>query len=293
MRQKRTSPSWLVSEVGPPRGILNAPPPSAEEFRLSLRRPAQTIAPIIDYYWILSWDLRHRGPHIQNTVPQPNVHVAFEPGSSHVYGVVTGKYSRCLEGTSRVFAIKFAPGMFRPFLGEPVSLLGNRTRPVQEVFGKEGVALQATLTSQAPENDLVAAADDFFLAHIPEYDEKAHISKRLVRQILEDRGLRNTDDLALRSGTNKRGLQRLFAEYVGASPKWVIRLYRLHEAVNRLRSGERLDGAQLAYDLGYFDQSHLINDFKHIVGYTPTQLHDQQQEHATKGRLTGRMPEIT
>jgi len=273
---KRTSPLWLVSEVGPPRGILNPPPPTPEEFCLSLRKPAQSLAELIDYYWIVTWDLRDHGPHIQKTLPQPNVHVAFEKGNSHVYGIVTGRFSRRLEGKSRLFAIKFAPGMFRSFLGESVSQIANRTRPVCEVFGREIAVLEQILTSQAPEDDLVAAADMFFQLRTPEYAERAHFSKRLVRQVLEECNLFTVDDLAVRSGTNKRTLQRLFAEYVGVSPKWVIRLYRLHEAVDRLRSGERLDGAQLAYDLGYFDQPHLINDFKSLTGYTPAQLHDLQ-----------------
>ncbi len=56
----------------------------------------------------------------------------------------------------------------------------------------------------------------------------------------------------------------------GASPKWVIRRYRLHELVERLKAGEALNGAQMALDLGYSDQAHLINDFRSIVGYSPS-----------------------
>ena len=65
-------------------------------------------------------------------------------------------------------------------------------------------------------------------------------------------------------------MQRLFKAYVGASPKWVIRRYRLHELLERFHSGEALDGAQLALDLGYADQAHLINDFRKLAGVTPT-----------------------
>ena len=67
-----------------------------------------------------------------------------------------------------------------------------------------------------------------------------------------------------------RSVQRLFREYVGVPPKWVIRRYRLHELVERLHSGQAFEGAQLALDLGYADQAHLIHDFRHLVGYTPT-----------------------
>jgi AraC-like DNA-binding protein len=66
-----------------------------------------------------------------------------------------------------------------------------------------------------------------------------------------------------------RSLQRLFAEHVGVSPKWVLRRYRLHEAVARAQGGEALDWAALAQELGYFDQAHLIADFRALVGWTP------------------------
>ncbi|HJU40524.1 MAG TPA: helix-turn-helix domain-containing protein, partial [Tahibacter sp.] len=64
-------------------------------------------------------------------------------------------------------------------------------------------------------------------------------------------------------------LQRLFGDYVGASPKWVINRYRLHEAVERLAAGDAVDWADLALELGYFDQAHFNRDFKRLVGRAP------------------------
>ena len=55
------------------------------------------------------------------------------------------------------------------------------------------------------------------------------------------------------------------------SPKWVIRRYRLHEALERVNAGHRVDWAALAAELGYFDQAHFIRDFKALVGRTPAE----------------------
>jgi AraC-like DNA-binding protein len=43
------------------------------------------------------------------------------------------------------------------------------------------------------------------------------------------------------------------------------------ESSFKIPAPEGRDWAQLALDLGYFDQTHLINDFKSIVGYSPTE----------------------
>jgi AraC-like DNA-binding protein len=66
-----------------------------------------------------------------------------------------------------------------------------------------------------------------------------------------------------------RTLQRLFADYVGVSPKWVMRRARLHEAAERADSGEPVDWAGLASDLGYADQAHLTRDFTATIGVPP------------------------
>ena len=65
-----------------------------------------------------------------------------------------------------------------------------------------------------------------------------------------------------------RQLQRLFKEYVGVSPKWVIQRYRLFDAAERIAAGTIVKGADLALELGYADQAHFIRDFK-TVGRSP------------------------
>ena len=62
----------------------------------------------------------------------------------------------------------------------------------------------------------------------------------------------------------------MFADFVGVGPKWVLKRYRMHEAAERIASGEAGDGASLALDLGYFDQSHFIRGFTAQIGLSPS-----------------------
>ena len=62
----------------------------------------------------------------------------------------------------------------------------------------------------------------------------------------------------------------LFNRYVGGGPKWVIRRYRMIEAVEALKSpGVMPNLATLADAPGYADQSHFTNDFRSMTGQTP------------------------
>ena len=72
-----------------------------------------------------------------------------------------------------------------------------------------------------------------------------------------------------RHGVSVRTVQRLFSEYVGVGPKWVLQRYRLHEALAQLHAGADTDWARFALGLGYYDQAHFVRDFRALVGRTP------------------------
>ncbi len=257
-------------EVGRARGMVRRVLP-AGKMRHARRQPPKALAPWIAHFWMIQWDLRECEPQLVENLPHPNVHVIFEEDGAVVSGVQTRKFSRVIGGNSQVFGAKFRAGRFRPFLGEAVSTLADRVVPARRVFGKEVEALRALLVGSAEEAEKLKAAGEFFLARTPDPDETSALAERLVNSILNEPKIKTVDDLVAHAGIGKRSLQRIFNEYVGVSPKWVIRRYRLHDVMERLNFGAQPDWAQLALELGYFDQAHLINDFKSILGYSPTQ----------------------
>ena len=262
--------------VGRARGMLRRPLP-AGEMRHARRSPSPDLSTWIAHYWMIQWDLRGCDPHRAESLPHPNVHVIFEPSASVVSGVHTQKFSRLIAGQSQVFGIKFKPGAFRPFLKYSVSKLADRMVPMKSILAKNKKdakdleSLQSVVLSYCAENEKVKAADAFFSARMPKPDKNVELAAKLVETILEDREIKAVDDLAAKVGIGKRSLQRLFNDYVGVSPKWVIRRYRLHELIERAHSGQPSDWSQLALELGYFDQAHLINDFRKLTGFSPTE----------------------
>jgi AraC-like DNA-binding protein len=138
------------------------------------------------------------------------------------------------------------------------------------VFGPDGDRLVARLLAAGDQTGRVAAAEAFLLARRPAPDPAVALVNRVVDRIMTDREIARVGDVADRAGVGTRRLQRLFATYVGVSPKWVIRRARLHEAVERLDEGDDLDLGFLARELGYFDQAHFARDFRDAVGRPPT-----------------------
>jgi AraC-like DNA-binding protein len=248
------------------RGILD---PLAPVRRSMLTRvpAADDLAYFVDYFWSVEWDVDE--PVVRETIPFPSVHLVIRRGESGVSGLVRRRFTTTLEGRGTVFAVKFRPGAFYPFLGEPVSTLTDRVRSLEEVFGGAGPALEREVEGCADMECRIALASAFLRDRLPPRDPMVQTVATMVDRIAADRSITRVDHLAERVGSSVRSLQRIFDRYVGASPKWVIQRYRLQEAAERLAREGAGDLTGLAYSLGYADQAHFIRDFKSLIGATP------------------------
>jgi len=278
----RQEPAAFAPRVGPPRGVLKVEAPEGRFFHQRLAAPA-AMAGWVQHLWFVQWDLRNAEPKTAETLPHPNAYLIFEHDltktahgpltrmNAEVSGVTRNRFTRVMEGHGRVFGLKLRPGGLRPFLSGPVASLTGRVVPAEDVFGRGILPLAREVRALGTPEEMGAAVARYFEAHAPERDAQAELAGELVDAILADPALLTVESLSRRSGLSVRSLQRLFREYVGVSPKWVIRRYRLHEVLERLHRGEEFDGAQVALDLGYADQAHLINDFRKLAGYAPAE----------------------
>ncbi|GGV83229.1 AraC family transcriptional regulator [Streptomyces gelaticus] len=168
-----------------------------------------------------------------------------------------------------MLGVKFRSGGFRPFIGRPVAELADRVVPAAEMFGPDANRINQAVLHDSDDLALTSHVESFLLARLPEPDPVAEEVAAMVEYVTADSGLRRVDQLAEEFGVTVRRLQRLFHEYVGASPKWVLRRARLHEAAQRADRGTNIDWAALAAGLGYADQAHFTRDFTAAVGISP------------------------
>ena len=283
IERTRHEPAHFPPTIGPPRGVLHATEDRGSAFFHQRLGPSPELEPFVQHFWYVQWDLRGTAPSTAETLPHPSTYLVFEHDlerpvddpsvhcRAEISGVSSGKFSRTMEGHGRVFGLKFQPGGLRPFLQSSVSTLTDRVVPAAEIFGPDILMLATQLRTLDSPEIMATIAKDYFARHLPERDTNAELSTLLVNMILHDPTILTVEIVSRRSGLSIRSLQRLFKEYVGVSPKWVIRRFRLHELLEHLHSGEAIDGARLALDLGYADQAHLINDFRKLAGSPPSQ----------------------
>lgn len=231
--------------------------------------PSPALAPWIAHYWSVRWDLSGHPPQRRETLPHPNVHLVVEAGRTRIHGIHAGRFSVRLEERGEVFGVKFRPGGFRPFFAHAVARLRNRSLPPEQVFGVAAGSLGNEVLSQPTDAGRVAQLESFLHTRLPPHDPQVERVAQIVAEVEHDRRLVTVAALETHCGLATRALQRLFNEYVGIGPKWVIQRYRLHEALARIAEGGVADWPALALELGYFDQAHFIRDFTALVGRPP------------------------
>lgn len=252
------------------RGILT-PGACGTQFQIARHLPAAELAFFVDRYWIVRWDLRGQPPYPQETLPYPCIHMVFRAGASAIRGVITRRFQVLLEGKGQVFGVKLRPGAFFPFVGSPVSELTDGTLPLSRVFGPEAEGLAAAVLASEDDQAQIALVEAALRPRLPARDPLVETVAGIVALAASCHEMNRAEDLATRAGLPLRSLQRLFRRYVGVSPKWVLRRFRMHEAASRSALGTGIDWAAVAHDLGYFDQSHFIKDFQDQVGRSPAE----------------------
>ncbi|KQQ32771.1 AraC family transcriptional regulator [Duganella sp. Leaf126] len=244
-------------------------------FRLERYAAPPDLAPYIEWYWMVAWELPPGLVHVQRTLPSPCVQVVFDRGRSATFGVMTGAFEYTLRGKGAVLGARFRPGTFRGLLQRAVQTITNRQLPVSAVFGGDDAHDECSVLDAADAGDdaaMVAAASAIFRRALPATpDPRVATVAKAMALIGEHREITQVAHLAACLDLSVRAVQALFREHVGATPKWVIRRNRLLDAADRLGNddGANIDLATLAQELGYYDQAHLTTDFEALVGKPP------------------------
>jgi AraC-like DNA-binding protein len=186
--------------------------------------------------------------------------------------VLNGVYTRplSLSAASReaTVGVSFAPGGAAPFLDRPAAELRNQTVSLETVWGHAGRSLRARLldapTPRAKFHVLGAALRTQLTA-----SEASSFVDEAVEVIRSHAGNVSVAGLVEHTGYSHRHVVDRFRNRIGLSPKRFCRVVRFQALLSRVQDAP-VDWAQLALKCGYYDQAHLIRDFRAFAAMTPT-----------------------
>jgi len=222
-------------------------------------------------------DFLHDGPRV--SMPRPHVQVVVRLGGAAVGGLdlhvmgprqrVTRKFIRAGQ---RLVIARLRLGASTDVLGLPACELAGRVVPLAELWGDAATGLLRDRLAAADGTLRVAAELHGALAGRPAAGHEDRPCARLAVAAAERLPGRPVAEVAASLGVSERHLRRVFQDVVGLGPKTFARLVRFRHALDAARAPRRDNWAGIAVDAGYYDQAHLIADFRAIAGTAPGAL---------------------
>ena len=252
-----------------------------------ISQPSLDLSAHVKQYWAMDNVMPGGQSHTQRIIPVGLVELTIYLGdkplqlqdgqSASAPSLLTGQLSKpydlVVSGTVSVFSITFHPQGAQMFFDIPMNEICDQTISLRHVQ-KDLVDRVETDLYEATSFSEKVTVMNLFLGHLLRAKKPRQELPRLmdsIRMIDQSMGLVDIDMLARRACLSRKQFERIFKAGVGISPKRFLRIIRFQHAIFKKQTLQKIPLTELAYECGYYDQSHMINDFKFFTGMSPKQ----------------------
>jgi len=221
--------------------------------------PPAALARWVECLWTLDCAAPMAG---YGVAPDGCLDIVYSPADGlRAIGAMTVEQRYDLE-PARICGVRFRPGMAGAFLKAPAAELTDRALPLEDLWGAPARALAERLANAPGTVEALAGA-----LRAPEAAPDP--VQRAIAAMTAAHGAVDVDAAARDANLSPRQFRRRCLETAGLSPKHLCRVLRFRRAGELAAGAPGLKWALIAADAGYFDQAHLIRDFREFTGRTP------------------------
>jgi len=170
-----------------------------------------------------------------------------------------------------VVGVHFRPGGAGHLLGLPLGELAGRQVNLEDLWGTGARSLREELLHAKSATAKLLIVECALLARLNQRAEHHPAVASALCQFATEPTVARVSEVAEATGYSAKRFIRLFTDAVGLPPKRFCRILRLQSVITQLACGARVEWAEFAAANGYYDQSHLIREFRSMTGLTPAQ----------------------
>jgi AraC-like DNA-binding protein len=174
-------------------------------------------------------------------------------------------------GRVRSFGIKINPEGLALFLSESLTSFNNRFFEISDLGDRELLELESRVMESAQVEAKIQAVEEFVLKRLSSLTSNSDylLFSAMVTHIKSVRGEIRSDMLSEKFNVNYKKVERLFKFFLGINSKTYIRIIRFNASIHLGSEINDLNLTQLGHELGFYDQSHFIREFKNFSSLTP------------------------
>ncbi|MFK4344691.1 MULTISPECIES: DUF6597 domain-containing transcriptional factor [unclassified Paenibacillus] len=171
---------------------------------------------------------------------------------------------------TRIFAVRFFPGGAHYFHGMPTHLFTGGNYRLDDIWPENIEIIGERILETRDFNERVRIMDEYLNQLIlRQGTNDCDLMKNLLHRIFVSSGSMSVKELAEREAISERQINRKFGQWIGISPKKFSEVVRFQSVLRSIQSGDPLDWTELALEHSFFDQAHLIRDFRRFYGDSP------------------------
>lgn len=248
-------------------GHLSAPSPHVEQEDFAF---PEAVGKVATYGRSVRWALPAGQVHERLFLSDPGCRVVFRQAATRLLGPLRRAERTTLHGTGWSVHVRFLPAATKVLTKIPPPVLLNRDFPCHESPDHE---VRQAMQGPGPDGEQLQAALLGWLCSIQNHvDDSGRLVNRIVAAAGNDPEISTVAQLADRFSMSPRTLLRTVWRHTGLNPHWLLERRRLHSALVALEQEPETPLAALAIDLGFSDQAHFTRRFRHMLGFTPTEL---------------------
>jgi AraC-like DNA-binding protein len=188
--------------------------------------------------------------------------------ASFLIGPQVGPIVLRSAGSLCATGVRFRPAGLRAFTRSPFAGFVGTVVPSDIFWGKAAAELTEQVSTLTPLSAL-SLLDRFLVQRLRATPVAPPRLQRALAMIEKTRGIISMSALARAAEISPRSMERSFREYLGVSAKHFSRVRRFDAVKDTLLAAPSTDPSDLACEFAYFDQSHLIREFRQFAGCTP------------------------
>lgn len=168
----------------------------------------------------------------------------------------------------------------------PVRELTNQIISTDDIFGNPAKSLYQQLLNATDIQQMACFADRFLLSFLSRHKKTDLVHDGITavsKELYNTTALLSVSQYAYKANMSVRNFERKFTEQAGVSPKFYIRLVRFNEAVKKKIMYPAKTWISIAHECGYYDQMHMIKDFKQFAASNPTNFFNYNPEIISTG----------
>jgi len=244
--------------------------------------PPKQLADYVRFFWFAEGDVSIHRPYTHHafayTCPEFNFcykgQFQYSRGLeadralfSGVYGQTQNFGKIAAKAEFGIFGFYLYPHALPQLFGLPANELTNQAVDIKTFCGKEGEILEERILMALNNYERIDLTIDFLEARLKNVRLEYLNIVSSIKTISDSFRMSSVKSLAADNFLSLRQFERKFKEFTGFRPKLFFRIARFNSLLNKQFEGQSL--AQIAYEYGYYDQSHFTHDFKNFSGCNP------------------------